>query len=163
MLAALGTALLSFGAFIEVADLTICAVASLLVVLVYIEIGSPYTWLVYLCTSLATALMFPGSPVWIEYLLVFGVWPVLKGLVERLPRPFWLPIKLVFINAVIWALFFLLELIFKTPLFESEYLIMRIGLYLLINVSFIVYDKFISIMTRLYFLKYRERFKRFFK
>ena len=163
MLAALGTALLSFGAFIEVADLTICAVASLLVVLVYIEIGSPYTWLVFLCTTLATALMFPGSLVWIEYLFVFGAWPILKGIVERLPRPFWLPLKLVFINAVIWVLFFLLELIFNTPLFDSEYFIVKAALYILINLTFIVYDKFISIMTRLYFLKYRERFKRFFK
>ena len=163
MLSALGAALLAFGAFIEVADLAIAAVVSLFVVMVYIEIGSPYTYLVWICTALATALMFPGSVVWVEYLLVFGIWPILKGFVERLRRPFWIPLKLVYINVVIWVLFFAFELIFGIPFFESEHILMRALLYLLINVTFIVYDMFITVMTRLYFLKYRDRFKRFFK
>jgi hypothetical protein len=163
MLSALGAALLSFGAFIEVADLTICAVASLLVVMVYVELGSPYTWLVWLTTSLSTALLFPGSLVWAEYLLVFGVWPILKSYFEKLPRVFWLPLKLVFINALIWVLFFIAEFLLMVPFFEGESLLLKAGFYLLINVTFIVYDKFVTIMTRLYFLKYRERFKRFFK
>lgn len=163
MLSALGIALLSIGAVIEIADLAIAMLVSLFVVLIYIEIGSPYTWLLWLCTSLGTALIFPAGVVWVEYLLVFGIYPLLKAFIERLPKHFWLPIKLVYINAVVWVLFFLFKLIFSVDLFGEERIYMRVFLYVLINVSFIAYDMFITVMTRLYFAKYRKLFHRFFK
>ena len=58
-LTALGTVFMVLGGFIEVLDLTVCALASLLVAFVYIEIGAPYYWLVWICTSLCSALLFP--------------------------------------------------------------------------------------------------------
>lgn len=163
MLTALGAVLMSAGAVFEVIDLTACAVASLLVVLVYIEIGSPYTWLVWLTTSLATALMFPASAVWAEYLFVFGIYPILKAFIERLPRPMWFPVKLVFINAILWVLILLVEGVFGVPIFEAEGDVMKIVLYVTANVAFIVYDLFITAMVRVYVFKFRKRFQRFFK
>ena len=162
-LAATGVALLSLGAIFEVADLAVSCIASLFVVMIYIEVVSPYTWLLWICTSLSAALMFPGSIVWLEYLLVFGVYPLIKGCVERLRRPLWLPIKLAYINSIVWALFFVFDLVFSLDFFGTESLPMRAAVYILINVAFLAYDKFITVMTRLYFLKYRQMFKRFFK
>ena len=163
VLVALGTVFMVLGAVIEVMDLTVCAVASLIVVFVYIEIGHPYTWLVWLATSLATALMFPGSLIWIEYLLVFGVYPLIKAYIERLPRVLWWPIKLIFINAIIWALFFIAELFFGVPFIEGDTLPLKIATYALMNIAFVAYDMFITIMVRLYFEKVRHRIKRFLK
>ena len=163
MLTALGTVLMAAGAVFEMIDLTACAVASLLVVLVYIEIGSPYTWLTWLATSLATALMFPGSPVWAEYLFVFGIYPLLKAYIERLPRPAWFPVKLLFINAILWVLILLVEGVFGIPIFGGEGEVMKLVIYLTANVAFVVYDLFITAMVRVYVLKFRPRFKRFFK
>lgn len=163
ILVALGTVFMVLGAVIEVMDLTVCAIASLIVVFIYIEIGSPYTWLVWLATSLATALMFPGSVIWVEYLLVFGVYPLIKAYIERLPRFSWWPIKIAFINAVIWALFFIVEGLFGVPFFEGDSLPLKIALYALMNVAFVAYDLFITIMVRLYFEKVRHRIKRFLK
>ena len=79
MLSALGTVLLLVGAFVDVLDLSMCAVASLCVVFIYIEVGSPYTWLVWLTTSLLTFIFSPGKTVWMLYLLIFGVYPLLKA------------------------------------------------------------------------------------
>ncbi len=163
ILVALGTVFMVLGAVIEVMDLTVCAIASLIVVFIYIEIGSPYTWLVWLATSLATALMFPGSVIWVEYLLVFGVYPLIKAYIERLPRFSWWPIKIAFINAVIWALFFIVEGLFGVPFFEGDSLPLKIALYALMNVAFVAYDLFITIMVRLYFENVRHRIKRFLK
>ena len=164
LLVALGVTFMALGAFIDVLDLSVCALVSLIVVFVFIELGSPYTWLVWLCTSLISALLFPGSILWVEYLFVFGVYPILKAYIERAPRITWLPIKLGFINAVVWALFLVVELLFKLPVFEEgANLLWKIAIYILINVAFMVYDAFITVAVRLYFEKFRKRFKRFLK
>ena len=81
MIIALGTVLMVLGAMVDVLDLSVCALASLFVAFVYIEIGSPYPFFVWLGTSLATFLFFPGSIIWLEYLLVFGLYPILKAYV----------------------------------------------------------------------------------
>ena len=57
LMVALGTVFMVIGAVVEVLDLTVCALSSLLVVFVFLEIGSYYPWLVWICTSLATALL----------------------------------------------------------------------------------------------------------
>ncbi len=163
IIVAMGVAFMALGAVLEVLDLTVCALVSLLVVFVYLEIGSPYTWLVWICTSLITAIVFPGSILWVEYLLVFGIYPLLKAYIERMPRILWLPLKLVFINAVIWALFCIVEFVFGTPFFDVDGLFWKIAVYVLINFTFVVYDMFITIMVRLYFEKLRNRIKRFLK
>ena len=163
MLVALGTVFMSLGAFLEVADLTACALASLFVVFAYIELGSPYTWLVWLATSLLTALMFFASPVWSEYLLVFGIYPIIKAYIERLPKGLWWITKLVFINAVLWVIMLVIEGVLGISVIGAESDIMKIVLYVTANVAFIVYDLYIVAMTRVYVFKFRKRFERFLK
>ena len=84
---ALSTAIMLLGAVIEVLDLSVCAIASLLVVFIYLEIGSYYPWLVWICTTLATALIYPGSAIWVEYALIFGLYPLIKALDETAREP----------------------------------------------------------------------------
>ena len=84
MMDALGTAFKIIGAVIEVLDLTVCALASMLVVFIFLEIGSYYPWLVWVCTSLATGLLYPASLIWVEYALIFGVYPLIKAYIEKL-------------------------------------------------------------------------------
>jgi len=154
---------MALGAVLEVLDLSVCALASLLVVFVYLEIGSPYTFLVWICTSLISALVFPGSILWVEYLLVFGIYPILKAYFERLPKIFWWIVKLVYFNFVIWALFLVVEFLLGIPFFEGDNLIWKAALYVLMNVAFVAYDLFITVMVRLYYDKFRKRFLRFLK
>ncbi len=164
LLVAMGVAFMAVGAVLEILDLTVCALVSLLVVFVYLELGSPYTWLVWICTSLITAILFPGSILWVEYFLVFGIYPILKAYIERTPRVLWWPIKLVFINSVFWVLFLAMEFVFGTSFFEDvDGIIWKAAIYMLINVAFVVYDMFITIMVRLYYEKFRKRFRRFLK
>ena len=163
ILVALGAVVMAIGSLFEVLDLSVCVLASLIVVFIYIEIGSPYTWLVWLCTSLVTFLVFPGKPIWLNYFILFGIYPILKAYIEKLPRPLWLPIKLVYINCVIWIMFFLMEVIFLTPLFEAEYFWLRAVLYAFANVAFVAYDMFLAVAARIYFGKFRQKFLRFLR
>ncbi len=163
ILVALGAVILALGAAVELVDLTVCALASLLVVFVYIEIGSPYTWLVWICTSLVSFIIFPGSTIWLNYLSVFGIYPLLKAYIEKAPRPLWLPIKLAYINVIVVAMFFIVELLFHVPFFTSEAFWLRAVLYVLINVAFVAYDMFITVAVKIYFAKIRQRFISFLK
>ncbi len=157
VLVALGAVFMALGAIVEVVDLTVCALASLIVVFVYLEIGSPYTWLTWLATALVTFIIFPGKTIWLNYLLVFGIYPLLKAYIEKLPRVLWLIIKLAYINAVIWIMFFLMELIFGVPLFEKDAFWLKAVLYAVINVGFIAYDLFITVSVKIYYGKIRQK------
>ena len=163
MMVALGTAFMIIGAVIEVLDLTVCALASMLVVFIFLEIGSYYPWLVWVCTSLATGLLYPASLIWVEYALIFGVYPLIKAYIEKLPRWSWIIVKLVYANAVIWALFFICEKLLGVPFFTDEARWMRILTYILTNVAFLAYDLFITVMVRFYYDKLRPRFKKLLK
>ena len=163
MMVALGTAFMIIGAVIEVLDLTVCALASMLVVFIFLEIGSYYPWLVCVCTSLATGLLYPASLIWLEYALIFGVYPLIKAYIEKLPRWSWIIVKLVYANAVIWALFFICEKLLGVPFFTDEARWMHILTYILTNVAFLAYDLFITVMVRFYYEKLRPRFKKLLK
>ena len=163
MMVALGTAVMVLGAVIEVLDLSVCALASMLVVFIYLEIGSYYPWLVWICTSLATALIYPGSIIWVEYLFIFGIYPLIKAYIEKMPRWTWLIVKLLYVNAVIWGMFCVAEFLLGVPFFGEEGRVMAIITYVLMNVAFVLYDFFIVVMVRFYFEKLRPRFKRFLK
>ncbi len=163
VLVALGSAIMIIGAVVEVLDLVVCVFASLLVVFVYLEIGPPYPYLVWICTSLATALMYFGSIIWVEYFLVFGIYPMLKAFIEKLPHVVWIVLKLLFINAIVAALFFIVEGIFGIPFFEDELLLMKIVTWVLINVAFIVYDRFITVMVRVYTERIRPKISKLLK
>ena len=162
MATALGSALMAIGAVWEVMDMALAAMASFLVVIILIEVGSPYPWLVWITTSLITFLFFPGSTVWLMY-FVFGVFPILKYYIEKLKRPFWFVLKLLYVNACIIGLIYTVDFIFGMPLFETEYLILKIALYALLNVAFFAYDRLLTLLIRLYIGKYRQRFRHLFK
>lgn len=160
---ALGTVFMVLGAVFEVLDMTVCAAASMLVVFVYLEIGSYYPWLVWICTTIATALLYPGSIIWAEYMLVFGIYPLLKAYIERLPKWSWLIVKLVYINAVVWGMFAISELLLGIPFFGEEGKIMAIVTYILMNVAFVMFDLFITVMVRFYMNKIRPRISKLLK
>ena len=68
-----------------------------------------------------------------------------------------------YINAVTVILVFLTEFITGAPFFTTTKWYLIAGIWLLINVAFIAYDAFLTVMVRLYFMKYRKYFGRIFK
>ncbi|MBQ8719964.1 MAG: hypothetical protein IJY65_02915 [Clostridia bacterium] len=163
ILVALGVAIMFVGVLVDTVSLSVAAICSLIVVFVYIEIGSPYPYLVWICTSLCAALMFTGSVIWLEYFLIFGIYPIIKAKLEKLARPWWLPLKFLIFNAEFWLLFLVMERILGVPMFESDALWLNAALYALSVVAFFAYDYFITFMVRIYFLRFRGRIARFLK
>ena len=163
IMVALGAVIMALGAMIEVLDLTVCALASLIVVFIYLEIGSPYTWLTWLCTSLAVFLIAPARFVWAEYLFIFGIYPILKAYIERLQRPLWLPIKALFFVLVVGGAYLACELLLGIPFFEVEATWMKIGVSAVILIAAAAYDMFLTVLIRFYIFKIRPRIKNLLK
>ena len=84
MMCALSVAVLALGAVFEALDLTAAALASICIAFIYIEIGAPHTYIAWLCTTLLSFLFFPQSLLWIEYLLLFGLYPLVADQARRL-------------------------------------------------------------------------------
>ena len=166
---ALGALFSLVGAYLEIADLSAAALASLLVTFIYIEIGSPYTWLVWLATSLVSFIIAPAGTVWLCYLAVFGLYPILKGYFERAPRPLWIPLRLAFCNAALLLMLLGCEFLLGVPFFGEEEIfgispeLLRIPLWILLNAAFLLYDYFITVMARFYLTRLRAKFTKFLK
>ena len=137
MAVALGVTFMTVGAIWEPIDMSAAALASLLVVLILIEVGKSYAALTWLATSLITFIFFTGSTVWLMY-FTFGVFPILKYFIEKLPRPFWLILKIVYVNICIILLAIACELIFGLPLFDSDSPIFKAVLYVILNIAFLM-------------------------
>ena len=152
MAVALGVAFSALGSVVSVLDLTAATLASLLVAFVYIEVGSPYTWLV-----------------WLVYLTLFGIYPILKGYIERTPRPIWWLLKLLYLNAMLLLLAFFAEALTGVPFFGDldtlpvalpiAYAIM----WAVMNLAFVLYDILIVKMVRFYKIKIRPKIERLLK
>jgi len=151
--------MMSLGALFEVFDLTACALASLLIMFIYIEIGSPYTWLVWLCTSLAVFIIAPGRIVWAEYLFLFGIYPLLKAYIERAPRGLWLIFKALFFVCVVGGAYAVCELLLMIPFFEVESTLLKVGTTVVIFVAAFAYDMFLTFFIFFYIFKLRPRIK----
>ena len=166
---ALGAVFSAVGAYFEIADLSAAALASLLVMFIYIEVGSPYTWLVWLSTTLVSFIIAPGGTVWLAYLTVFGLYPILKAYIERVPRILWLVLKLLFCNAALLLMLLGCEFILGVPFFSEEDIfglsptVIRCAVWVLLDLAFLLYDYFITVMARFYLTRMRSKFEKYLK
>ena len=160
---ALGILFMAIGANFAPLDLSCSVLASMLVAFVYFEIGSPYTWLVWLGTALLSFIFFTSSFVWLSYLLMFGVYPILKGYIGKAPRVLQLPLKLVFVNAVVAVMFFFGELLTTQSLFGDpadiplDSRIVYAALWLLLDVAFLLYDRLLVLLSVYYSERIRPK------
>lgn len=168
-LVALGVLFMTLGAVFTVLDLTTAVLASLLVAFAYLELGSPYTWLIWLATALLSFIFFPGSFMWLTYLLVYGVYPILKGYIERLPRPLWVIVKLVFVNISMTVMLLFSEALIGHSFFGDtsdipfDPRIVYAVMWVLLNAAFLLYDRLIVVMVVWYNQRLRPRISNLLK
>lgn len=165
---ALGVAFMLLGAAFEPLDLASSCLASVLLLFIYIEVGAPYTYLVWLCTSLLGFVFFPTGLMWVMYLLVFGIYPIVKGYIERSPRVWWWPLKLLFGAVSLTALFLITNFALGIPLVEEGLFglptpVLYIGTAVLGAVCFVLYDIFLTAAVRVYYGKIRNKLKSLLK
>lgn len=157
VLVALSVIILYLGSAIEVLDLTMSAIVSLLVVVIVIEMGYKYAWLAYIATSILSIILLPQKSPAVFYACFMGYYPIIKSYVERLKLAVarW-GIKILTGNAAIAFMLLVLRLLVPSE-FEGGWLL--VGTYVLSFVTFILYDVALTKLITLYFRMIRERVK----
>jgi len=153
--AALGVVILSLGSVIEVLDLTLCAVASIFVVLSVIELGSYWPMLVYLVTGLLSVLLLPNKFCAVVYLLFAGLYPMFKAAFERLHYIITWLLKFSFFNTSLLLIIFISVYVLRI---EDTGLAYTIAVLALGNVTFFLYDFVLTKLITLYIIKLRRLF-----
>ncbi len=141
------------------------AVAGLFVMVVFIEIGTPYALGTFAVSSLLNFLLAEKETA-VLFFCLFGFYPILKAYIERLKKPFaeWV-IKIAVFN--VCAVLSYLAVTFVLGIgFEELNSIFKYGVYvfwLACNVVFVLYDIAISRVAAFYVIRLHQRISGVFK
>lgn len=157
MLAALGVILLYVGSLIEVADLSMAVVASLMCVFAVIEYGKSAPWLVFGVTAVLSLVLLPNKSPAVMYTFFFGFYPILKERFEQKSRRLcWIFKELVF-NASLAVILVVLKFLLWTAA-DIPIEMYVIGV-VLCEAVFILYDIALTRLISFYVYRLRKRFK----
>jgi hypothetical protein len=157
MLVALGVIFLGIGALIEVLDISMAVIASICVIIPMIEYGKGTPWMVYAAISVLSLLLLPNKFPAALFALFAGFYPMLKEKLERKNTVIrWILKELIFniSLAIIVLLYFFL--FFKGTIQVPWMIAVAI---ILAELVFILYDKAISKLIRIYVMEFRHRLK----
>lgn len=160
ILAGLGLIFLYLSALIPSGRWSMVAVAGLLPAAAVISIGLWGGVATYAVTGLLGFFLVPSQINVLLYLLFFGIYPVVKSLLERLDNP-WLTLlgKLAFFNAILTVFCLGLSALFL-PALPTWLLGKRWFLYLVGNVVFLAYDYGFTKLIGFYMARVHKKLKR---
>ena len=157
MLSALGVILLYVGSVIQVADLSMAVLASLLCVFAVIEYGKTAPWLVFGVTSVLSLVLLPQKTPAVVYTLFFGFYPILKERFEKFDRVRCIVFKELVFNAALIVILLAMKFLFL-EFADIPFMLYLIAI-VLCEVVFLVYDFALTRLISLYVYKLRKRFR----
>ncbi|MBQ8203450.1 MAG: hypothetical protein IJZ75_04135 [Clostridia bacterium] len=141
------------------------AIAGLFIMIAYIEVGLKYSIGAYI-TSAALVLITAEPETKILYICLFGFYPIVKALVERLNKiPIEWIIKLSVFNACI-VVYYKLSVSLLGISYEDMGVIGEYGIYILwiaANAVFVLYDIAVSRMSMFYMARLHPKISKMFK
>lgn len=156
ILCSLGVLFLYFGAVLEIFDLTMGALASIIIIFSVIEMGGKSPYLIYAVTSLLSVLLLPNKFPALLYIFFAGIYPILKEKFERLHYVLSWILKLSVFNTSLLILVFFTKYLLHIPDTEMDYTWIVFGLG---NATFILYDVAVSKIITFYLIKIRSMLK----
>ena len=160
MLAALGVIFLYVGSLIEVVDISMAVLASMLSVIAVIEYGKGAPWFVFFTTAVLGCILAPpwsGFGGTLYYVAFFGFYPILKEYFEKMKKvTAWICKEIVF-NVCLAAVIAVLRFVFFAQVSVS--IPMYVTLVVLCEVVFILYDVALTRLITFYIYRLRDRFK----
>ena len=160
MLCALGVIILMLGSFVEVVDISVAVIASLLCVYAVIEIGGIYPWLIWAVTSVIALLLIPQKTPALFYALFAGFYPMLKEKLEQKFRPaIAIPIKLGAFHVSLLLMYGVLRLFLPAQLEGLVFGWFLLVLYVAAVAVFLVYDYALTKLISAYLFRWRKYFK----
>lgn len=168
ILSALGVIFLTFGALIDVLDLSSAVFAGFVIIICVIEIRGHYPILMYLVISAVSLLILPNKYPAVFFIFFGGFYPIFKAYVERFHYFISWVVKFsvfnIFFALMIFAIGFLTEKGFLPRLDDNIYLenfkenFKFLG-FVIANIIFLLYDIAMTKIITLYIIKIRKLLK----
>jgi len=131
------------------------ALSSFFISLIVIEYGNTYAFLTYLASSMLSLLIVPSKSIVLMYILFFGYYAILKGLIEKIDKLLIeLIIKIMVFNIAIAITYFTVSKFF----FDT--IAIEIPLWLLIivfEILFLIYDYCFSLAIHYYITSIKNK------
>lgn len=157
VLAALAVVILLLGSLIELLDLSAAAMASLVIMVAVIDLGIGYAAGVYAVAAVLSVLLFPKTAT-IVFAVFVGYYPIVKVYLDRIkPRLLQYTVKLVMFNAFLFGILWLVEQLLGAG---NDWSALGVPLYVLGNLTFLVFDLAIARLSLFYIHKIKRRFQK---
>ena len=156
ILAGLSLAVLYVGALSGIFDLCAVVVGALCTAFVVLEIGGIYPWLTAAVTGTLAVLLLPDKFVALEYVVLGGLYPIIKSFFERFGRILSWVLKLIYFNCALTVCVLLSMFVLQSQDFVSASWIV---IYAAGNVFFVIYDIALTSFISVYVLRLRKRLK----
>lgn len=153
-MSALSFVLMFIGNITGVLDLSAMVICSVVSVFIMIEAGPSAALPMWGVVSILSMLLLPDKSVALEYVLLGGIYPVIKSYAERVPLILSWIIKLAYFNGMFTALILLSQYVFAVQDLGFGF---QLTAYAFGNVFFIVYDLCLTSIISLYIVKWRAK------
>ena len=157
MLSALGVVILFIGSVVDVMDVSMAVIASLLCVIAVIEYGGGAPWLVWAVTGVLSLILLPQKTPAAMYVIFFGYYPIIKEKLEKLNRAVSWVLKEVIFNVALVLMLISSKLLMTAG--SAEPIHVYIILAVLAEIAFPLYDVAMTRLISFYIVKLRSRFK----
>ena len=151
---ALGVVMLYLGCFFQTIDMSICAIASLIIVIVTLEFGAKTAFMVYIATSALSLLLLPAKYIATLYAVFIGYYPLLKNVFERLPKALAWFLKILVTNIALAIMLLLGTYVFKLD--DTLNLPIIAATVVLANLCIVFFDILLDRLIILYHIKFRK-------
>lgn len=164
MVTALCVVLMFLTGVIPIATYALPAVSGVLLVVIVIEMGAKWSWMVYAAVSVLSLLFAPDKEAAVLFVLFFGYYPILKSHIEKRQGKKLLAwvLKFLVFNAAMIASFFIAVKLLSIP--EDSFTLFGVYLpwvfLLLGNIVFLIYDYALSGLILMYIQKLHSSVKK---
>jgi hypothetical protein len=158
LIAALSVILMAL-TFIPSSTIILPAIAGVLLISVVLEAGTKWALLIFVAVSLLSLVLAPDVEAKVFYIMFFGYYPIIKKFLEGKKSKWiqWL-LKLIILNVCSIIIYYIIIKISGIPKEFNQQWYLALS-WILINITFIIYDFALTRLITLYILKIRKIFK----
>ncbi|MEG1931941.1 MAG: hypothetical protein RR075_02405 [Pygmaiobacter sp.] len=162
ILAALSAVMMFLGGLLPLATFTAPAIAGIFLLPLALDFGTKAGLLAYVAVSLISFFIVPDREISLIFIFLLGYYPIVKALLDKLhPRPVQWIAKVALFNAAIFSMYSIILFLFPIRAVVEEFsdssLLFTVGLVLLANIAFVVYDLALVKVRLLYYYRLRPK------
>ncbi len=156
LLSALSSTFIILGTALDILDITVCAICSVIVAISVIELGNRYSVLVYATSCVLSFFFITISSAWLYYVGFFGYYPILKKAMQKLPKWASKIISFALFNVAMVAIWFIFANLFLSA---DDTVGLYIALLVMGNIFFFAFDYVLDMFHIIYKHKLSKIFK----